>query len=89
MVFLDWFAECLNKGLESFKRWLDQARIDFGAVLAGDNPTRIVETADHGFGIRLNKSDVASLLGVTVPAAIPVRKILASEPKPWFGRDKK
>ena len=86
-----WYAPEYEKDRlkESFKRWLDQARIDFGAVLSANNPTRIVETADHGFGIRLNKSDVASLVGVAVPAAVPVRKILASEPKPWFDRDKK
>jgi hypothetical protein len=86
-----WYAPAHAKHRleENFRLWLNQARIDFGAILAADNPTRIVEAADHGLRVSLKKSEVASLLGVSIPAAAPVRTIHASEPKPWFDRDKK
>ncbi len=71
---------------DNFRMWLQQARADFRNLISADEPSRIVEAADHGLDIKLDKSDIASILGVSLITDAPALNIQTSNPKPWLKR---
>ena len=71
---------------ENFRMWLQQARADFRNILSQNDPTQIVEAANHGLDIRLDKTDIAKILGVNLITQAPAVKIQGSNPKPWVQR---
>ena len=73
---------------DNFHMWLRQARVDFENLLSTDNPTRVVEAAEHSLDIKVNKSDIAKILGVSLIEEAPAISIPASSPRPWLKGNK-
>lgn len=73
-----------HKLQENFYKWLYQARGDFKALCSKDNSQSVIEAADSGLGVYLDKSSVALALGLSAAVVTPTKEIYASDPKPWF-----
>lgn len=71
---------------ENFYKWLYQARADFKALCAKHDSQLVVEAADRGLDVQLDKSSVARVLGLSATVSKPTQQIRASDPKPWFDR---
>lgn len=73
---------------ESFQRWILQTRSDFKALTSRENAKVVVEAAQKGFSVNLNKADIAKTLGIAPSVAAPISRIEASEnsPRPWCAR---
>lgn len=69
---------------ESFLRWLMQAKSDFAAICSKDNSQIILDAADRGLSVSLDKITVEHALGIAAAIVSPVKHIEASDPKPWF-----
>lgn len=69
---------------ENFYKWLYQARADFKALCAKHDSQLVVEAADRGLDIQLDKKSVARVLGLPSAIPKPTQQISASDPKPWF-----
>lgn len=69
---------------DSFYKWLYQAKADFKAICSKDNSQLIVEAAQIGLNVSLNKSSVEIALGLSAAIVTPTKQIYASDPKPWF-----
>ena len=69
----------------NFSRWLIQARADFAAICSKENSQIILEAADRGFAVKLDKNDIDRTLGLSATIITPSR-IESSAPEPWFKR---
>lgn len=69
---------------ESFSRWLFQAKADFAAICSKDNSRIIVEAADRGFSVNLDKTSVEHALGLSAAIITPTKQIEVNDPRPWF-----
>ncbi len=69
---------------ENFTRWLFQAKADFAAICSKDNSRIILEAADRGFSVNLDKTSIEHVLGMSAAIVTPTRQIEASDPRPWF-----
>lgn len=69
---------------ESFSRWLFQAKADFAAICMKDNSQVILDAADRGLSIHLDKISIEHALGLSAAIVTPVKSIEASDPKPWL-----
>lgn len=69
---------------ENFAKWLFQAKADFTALCDKENSKLILEAAEHGLDVELNKRDIENLLGLTAAVISPVKAIEAENPRPWF-----
>lgn len=67
---------------DNFYRWLTQARADFAALLSQENSQNILDAADRGFAVELDKSNIEHVLGLS-PAVIIPSRIKVSAPEPW------
>lgn len=81
-----WYSkECEHLKLkENFARWLLQAKADFSAMFSKDNSRLIVEAADRGLSINLDKITIEKVLGLTAAVVTPIKTVEASDPKPWL-----
>ena len=82
-----WYSpEHAHLNLEnSFRGWLYQARGDFEAICSQDDGQRIVEAADSGLGLHLDKNAIERALGLSAAVVSkPVTAIEASDPRPWY-----
>lgn len=70
---------------DNFNRWLMQARADFAAILSQENSQIVLEAADRGFAVKLDKNSIERALGLSAAIITPSR-IKASAPEPWFKR---
>lgn len=82
-----WYSdEHAHLNLEnSFRGWLYQARGDFEAICSEDDSQCIVEAAENGLGISLDKAVIDRALGLS--AAVVTKHataIEASDPRPWY-----
>jgi len=69
---------------ENFSRWLIQARADFSAICSIDNSQVILDAADRGLSMHLDRVSIELALGITAAIVLPVSRIEASNPKPWL-----
>lgn len=69
---------------ENFYKWLYQAKADFKAICSKENSQLVVDAADRGLDIHLDKSATALALGLSAAVVTPTKTIHASDPKPWF-----
>lgn len=70
---------------ENFYRWLMQAKADFTAMCSQDNSQVIIDAADRGFDVKLDKGIIERTLGLSAAVITPSR-IESSAPEPWFKR---
>ncbi|GAB3306365.1 nucleotidyltransferase domain-containing protein [Haliea atlantica] len=68
---------------ENFHLWLTQARAHFRALLSRDNSQAIIEAADAGLDINLDRSAVELALGLSAAVAKPATAIEPSNARPW------
>lgn len=71
---------------DNFYKWLYQARADFKALCTKESSQIIVEAANRGLDVHLDKTSVAQTLGMSAAVVTPTKEIHASDPKPWFGK---
>lgn len=69
---------------ENFNRWLLQARADFSAICSKNNSQLIVEAADRGLKVNLDKTSVDRMLGLSAAIIPATKQIEESNPRPWF-----
>lgn len=69
---------------ENFYRWLLQAQADFAAICSKESSQVILDAAEHGFSVSLDKSSIERSLGLSAPIVTPAKKIAATDPRPWF-----
>lgn len=69
---------------ENFTRWLLQARADFLAICSKNNSQIIVEAADRGFKVNLDKASIDRVLGLSAAIIPATKQIEESNPRPWF-----
>lgn len=69
---------------ENFSRWLFQAKADFAALCSKNNSRLILEAADRGFDVDLDKTSIELALGLSAAIDTPTQRIEASDPRPWF-----
>jgi hypothetical protein len=81
-----WYSEehAHFKLRDNFYRWLFQAKADFEAICSKDNSQVIVEAADRGFAVNLDKTAIEQVLGLSAAVIIPATHVEATDPKPWF-----
>lgn len=81
-----WYSEegRLLKLRESFSMWLIQARADFSAICSIDNGQIILDAAERGLSINLDRATVERDLGIATAYVSPISHIDSSNPKPWF-----
>lgn len=70
---------------ENFDMWLYQARADLKAICSNENSQLIVEVADRGFAVDLNKGEVEYSLGLSPAIVAPITRIKETNdnPRPW------
>lgn len=70
---------------ENFYMWLHQAKADLKTICSKENSQLIVEAADQGFSIVLNKNEVEHSLGLSPAIVTPITRIESSNnnPRPW------
>ncbi|OGT96143.1 MAG: hypothetical protein A2298_05405 [Gammaproteobacteria bacterium RIFOXYB2_FULL_38_6] len=69
---------------DNFFRWLFQAKADFAALCSKENSQVILEAADRGFAVNLDKIGIEQVLGLSAAVIIPATRVEASDPRPWF-----
>lgn len=69
---------------ESFSRWLFQAKADFSAICSKDNSQVILDAADRGLSVNLDKISIEHALGLSAAIVTPVKRIETSDPRPWL-----
>ncbi len=69
---------------DNFFRWLYQAKADFAAICSNENSQVILDAADRGFAINLEKTAIEQVLGLSPAVIIPASNVEATDPKPWF-----
>ncbi len=81
-----WYSEenAHLKLQDNFYRWLVQAKADFAAICSKDNSQIILEAADRGFAVNLDKTAIEQVLGLSAAVIIPATRVEATDPKPWF-----
>lgn len=68
---------------DNFFRWLMQAKADFAAICSLNNSQIILDAAEHGFAVKLDKTAIERTLGLSAAIITPSR-IETSAPEPWF-----
>lgn len=70
----------------SFRRWLMQAKADFGAILNSSNSEKVNEATSRGLGIDSIKGKIEKIVG---PAAAGAPTIVTgnTSPRPWLQPD--
>lgn len=70
---------------ENFNRWIYQLRSDVKAICSQDSSQIIVDAADRGFDVSLDKRNVEITLGLSPAIVAPVTQIDAdnSNARPW------
>ncbi len=69
---------------ENFARWLFQAKADFAAICSKDNSRIILEAADRGFSVNLDKTSIEHALGLSAAIITPTKQIETTDARPWF-----
>jgi len=69
---------------ENFSRWLFQAKADFAAICSKENSRIILEAADRGFSVNLDKTSIEHALGLSASIINPTKQIETTDPRPWF-----
>lgn len=69
---------------ENFIRWLFQAKADFAAICSKENSQLILEAADRGFAISLDKTAIEQALGLSAAVIIPATRVEVTNARPWF-----
>ncbi|MES9999173.1 MAG: nucleotidyltransferase [Candidatus Thiodiazotropha lotti] len=80
-----WYSEdhAHLKLKENFFKWLFKARADFAALCSKDNSRIILEAADRGFAVNLNKISIEHTLGLSAAVVTPPKIHIAEAAKPW------
>ena len=68
---------------ENFTKWLLQAKADFAAICSKDNSQIILEAADRGFSVNLDKTSIEHALGLSAAVVIAPKIHIAQAAKPW------
>ena len=68
---------------ENFTKWLFQAKADFAAICSKDNSQIILEAADRGFSVSLDKTSIEHALGLSAAVVIAPKIHIAQAAKPW------
>ena len=81
-----WYSEkhAHLKLKDNFLRWLFQAKADFTAICSKENSQIILEAADRGFAVNLDKTTIEQALGLSAAVIIPATRVEATDPRPWF-----
>lgn len=81
-----WYSEkhAHLKLRDNFYKWLFQAKADFAAICSKDNSQVILEAADRGFSVDLDKIAIEQVLGLSAAIITPPTRVEASGPRPWF-----
>lgn len=69
---------------DNFFKWLFQAKANFASLCSKDNSQVILDAADYGFAVNLDKSAIEQALGLSAAVIIPATRVEASDPRPWF-----
>lgn len=69
---------------ENFSRWLIQAKADFTAICSKNNSQLIVEAADHGLMVDLDKASVDRVIDQSAAIMPLTKQIEGTNPRPWF-----
>ena len=69
---------------ENFSRWLIQAKADFAAICSRENSQFIVDAANRGLAINVDKKSIEQMLGIATAVTPPITHIHSSDPRPWF-----
>ena len=67
----------------NFKRWLIQARAHFAAILRHEDVDNVIEAANRGFGVNLDKRVTERVLGLAPVLGAKVSTIHRTHPQPW------
>ncbi len=80
-----WYSEKHThlKLRDNFYRWVFQAKADFAAICSKDNSQVILDAADRGFSVNLDKIDIEHMLGLSAAVITSPKHVEASSPRPW------
>jgi hypothetical protein len=69
---------------DNFYKWLFQAKADFAAICSKGNSQVILDAANRGFSVDLDKIAIEQVLGLSAAVITQPTRVEANSPRPWF-----